>query len=830
MLILQSYWPLILVGLGCWWAVWSHRSSRVRFGKRRLSSLLACRLVFLLCVGTALCVPRLVWQAGSQYTIFALDVSESIGEDAIRDSLTWLAQMKSRLGPDRVKTLAFAGGAAWFDELDPDSVARIREEIGIQETNFEVAIRSALAGHPAQALPRLVLLSDGRSGSGDIEAAVAAARGQGLEIFARELELPSTGDCWLGDVTWPPALAVGRPALLEVDVFCPLSTQAQVEVWAGERRLANEDLTLRSGAQQVRIPLRPEAAGLWVVQLRLTAAGDSFPQNDVRNTSSWVQPARRVWLLNGPGSSRSLLPEMLRSQGFEVRSGSRLPPDLGSGSWDSLVLNNVHPRQLGTDQMQLIRDYASNGGGVVFLAGENSFGANGYAETDIERILPVTFETKEEIGLALLLLMDKSNSMKGEKIELARQAILAVVDQLQPDQVFGLVTFDHQPNLVVPLQEVGDSKAAMREQIQAVEPGAHTNIMPALEQSYYLLAGHPAASRHIILISDGRTYPDDYQGIVEEINTSGITVSTVGIGTGADQELLSQIAEWGKGKSYFALDPRELPRIFLEETLRMQSSLVEESLNLQVRAQAELLSGIPMETAPALSGLVRVKARPEAEVILETSAEDPVLVRWRHGLGVATFLAVDLGERWTSEWLKWPYLTRLTSQLVRDNARTFMEAPLELFLDHLEGGRIGVELQARDENGSPLSRLEPVVEITREGRTESVPLLAEGRGRYRAEFRVDPTETAFVRLLEPASDQVLAVLPSYPDELRHQPPDRDFLQKICESSGGRLNPTDADLLQSTSRRTTQSSELWPLLVSLGLVAFLVEIGIRRWPV
>ena len=133
----------------------------------------------------------------------------------------------------------------------------------------------------------------------------------------------------------------------------------------------------------------------------------------------------------------------------------------------------------------------------------------------------------------------------------------------------------------------------------------------------------------------------------------------------------------------------------------MQSSLSEETFNLRVRVPAEFLSGIPMGTVPPISGLVRVKARPEAEVILETSAEDPVLVRWSHGLGAATFLAVDLGERWTSEWLKWPYLTRLTSQMVRDSSRAFLEPAMDVVVDRLEGGRVRVELRARDEEWNP---------------------------------------------------------------------------------------------------------------------------------
>jgi hypothetical protein len=354
--------------------------------------------------------------------------------------------------------------------------------------------------------------------------------------------------------------------------------------------------------------------------------------------------------------------------------------------------------------------------------------------------------------------------------------------------------------------------------------------MPALEQSYYLLAGHPAVSRHIILLSDGRTYPDSYEEMVGQIQRAGITVSTVGIGAGADQELLTQIAEWGDGRSYFAIDPRQLPTIFLEETLRMQTSVTEETLNLKIRRPVEFLTGIPLETAPALSGIVRVKARPEGEVIVETTAEDPVLARWRYGLGTVLFLAADLGERWTADWLKWPYLTRLTSQLVRASAGTVLEPALDWRVERLDGIQVQVQLQARDEAGMPLPGLEPIVEVTHGGQTQHIALEAELQGLYRAEFALGLQDTALVRLTEPTVDQVQTILPQYPKEFRHQPADLELLRRICQQSGGIFDPGEEDLLQAGSGSTTRSRQLWPLLSGLALLSFLIEIAVRRLPV
>lgn len=828
-LLLHSYWPFLFLLPGLVWIWWWQGRSETTLGKGRLrlsywARGAACSLLLL-----ALTAPELIWQSPAVFTIFAVDASQSIGPSQVEDSLSWAAALRERLGQDLTRTLVFAEDARAVDPASSGSVSREVASLGGRQTRFDHLLSAAVSQYPEGFVPRLVLLSDGRFTEPELDESLADAKRQHIEIFAREVQPQLRHDCWVEGADFTDAAAAGQPVRLEVKVYCQLPARGELEVWVADRRIVRQPVELPAGQQPISLTLHPDQPGLWILQIRLRAEGDPFPANDFFNLSVWVQERRRVWLMEGPGSSDSLLGDLQASQGFEVRSGSVLPQDLQAGGWSAVVLDDVHPDQLNPPQMQALSDFVKDGGGLVFLAGENSFGSEGYSDSEVEKLLPIRFQVQEEIGLALLLIMDKSNSMKGEKIELARQAILATLDQLSSDQFFGLLTFDHQAHLVVPLQRIGEGKAHIKELVESVTPGAHTNIMPALEQAFLVLAGHPAASRHMILLSDGRTYPDDYQRMVERIHEADITVSTVGIGQEADQELLTHIAEWGHGTNYFAADPQDLPKIFLQELLRMRSALEEKPLALRVRQGAEFLQGIPRESFPELQGIVRVKARPQSELILETSKEDPVLSRWHFGLGTVIFLASDLGERWTADWLTWPYLTRFATQMLRDAARSLDESPENWTVQRISPDRVRLRLSLKDDRGHLLTGLEPVLEVSHSGEVSRHRLRPVWGGEYAAEVELAEDDAAIAQLVTPPSDVSIAILPQYPVEYRHLPAASDRLRELCSGTGGRLNPSEEVLLHPASSRVPRRKELWGVLAGLGLLLLLAEIGIRRWP-
>src|SRR5947207_15470474 len=100
---------------------------------------------------------------------------------------------------------------------------------------------------------------------------------------------------------------------------------------------------------------------------------------------------------------------------FPTRRSSDLKDIVGLQKYDGLILSNVSSLKLTRAQMTMIRDYVRDqGGGLIMVGGEESFGLGGYYRTPIEEALPVTMEVKQKVeipSLAVVLSIDRSGSM-----------------------------------------------------------------------------------------------------------------------------------------------------------------------------------------------------------------------------------------------------------------------------------------------------------------------------------------------------------------------------------------------------------------------------------
>ncbi|NDZ92832.1 VWA domain-containing protein [Streptomyces sp. SID6673] len=164
---------------------------------------------------------------------------------------------------------------------------------------------------------------------------------------------------------------------------------------------------------------------------------------------------------------------------------------------------------------------------------------------------------------ALQVVLDRSGSMSGPPLEGAQKALAGVVAQLDPSDVFGVVTFDDDAQVVVPAGPLADKQRAI-DAIGSIVPGGCTDLSSGYLRGLQELRRSAKAvgvrGGTVLVISDGHVNRgiqelDEFTSITAKAAADGIVTSTLGYGRGYDETLLSAIARSGNGNHVFADDP-----------------------------------------------------------------------------------------------------------------------------------------------------------------------------------------------------------------------------------------------------------------------------------
>ena len=173
----------------------------------------------------------------------------------------------------------------------------------------------------------------------------------------------------------------------------------------------------------------------------------------------------------------------------------------------------------------------------------------------------------------LVIVLDRSGSMEGQKIEDARQAVLRLIDRLTDQDRLALVTYSDGVRTVTPLVFMDDDhRLQARTAVDAVYSGGGTNLGGGLQQGLELLTQTAGEDRQrkVILISDGLAN----KGVVDPTALGRMaggavernyTVSTVGVGYDFNEILMTTIADHGAGRYYFLENPNAFAKVFEKE-------------------------------------------------------------------------------------------------------------------------------------------------------------------------------------------------------------------------------------------------------------------------
>jgi len=418
--------------------------------------------------------------------------------------------------------------------------------------------------------------------------------------------------------------------------------------------------------------------------------------------------------------------------------------------------------------------------------------------------------------------------MDGQKIDQAKEATRTPLELLKDDDRVGVVAFDYNFDWPVRLQSMSNGTQIIQA-ISSIIAGGETNIYPALREAFIQLTGASTEVKHVILLSDGRSLPDDFQGLTQKMAEAKITVSTVAVGNGADRELLANIATWGKGRTYYLEEPTNVPQIFTEETeLATGKTLREESFKPVVKKNVEAFKGIDFNAAPPLLGYVATKSKDTSEVLLESKRKDPILARWQYGLGKTVAFTSDLKDRWAVDWLRWKGYPKFWSQLIRETMRRRDDNEFD-FRVVRDGNEAKVTINAIRKDGQFRNKLESQVRVISPDQSVSEVLVRQvGPGSYEAKFPLTKKGSYLFRAVGEDSGGPSRVLAySYPDEYHFYPPNTDLLRAISAETKGRFQPRAEDIFDPNGETTALPTPLWPYLTAAALLLYLTDVWLRR---
>ncbi len=160
-----------------------------------------------------------------------------------------------------------------------------------------------------------------------------------------------------------------------------------------------------------------------------------------------------------------------------------------------------------------------------------------------------------------IVVLDRSGSMSGHRLEAAKRALIDLVGRLDDRDTFGLVTFDSHADVAIPAGRVGDhGRERLARQIEAIHPGGSTDLSSGyLRGLQEARRASGAAGATLVLLSDGHanagvTDPVKLREVAAKAGAQSITTSTIGIGHGYDQDILAEMATGGSGNHAFAAD------------------------------------------------------------------------------------------------------------------------------------------------------------------------------------------------------------------------------------------------------------------------------------
>ena len=807
------------------------------------------RSFLVIVLGLALSDPKHLSHSDRVNVFFCLDVSESIPGDQRLKAEAFIEQTASEMqADDQAGLIVFGKHPSLELSLGTRLEAlNIKSIVNPHNTNIHDALQLAIGRLPQQGKNKIVVFSDGNENMRHSRDMAFLGRSLGIEIYPVPLATWfGKHEAFIKSLETPSHVALETPFEIRLVVISSVKNSGELVMVRNGGLLVQQPIALNAGTNVITFADTVSVPGLYLYKAVVNFSDDTFFQNNEGLSFTKGTQKARILHLTDKEPGPNYLAEALQVQGLDIdlKHIKNIPGAIhGFVDYNAIILDNVSGRSISFSTMEQFERYVKDtGGGLIMVGGDTSFGAGYYKKTPVEKALPVFMDTPTDIKLSdvyLIFVIDKSSSMTSSykdksKLEMAKIAAFASIEMLNPIDSVGIVTFDTQFGWTVPISAANE-RQKIAENLSRVMEGGGTDLYPALKDVQRVLNQIPSGKKHVIVLSDGETEEADFQSLVRSMSASGITISTVSIGQGANIALMRSIAEWGMGRAYYTDDPNSIPKIFTSETkIISKKTITEKTLQPVVKLFNEILQGLVDVKLPAIYGQVVTYPKPGSELLIETE-QGPLLAAWQYGLGRSVAFTSDLSNRWGKDWIKWKHFGRFTSQMVKWAQRKETSRRVIAAVDSKgKKGNFRVDVTTDQNRFVNLLQLNTHV-LLPSGKDQTFAMEQIAPGRYVGTFPAEEIGAYYFSVYSNSDNfagapRTFGFGIPYTEEFNSTAVNEDLLEDIASTTKGRVLSIDnipPDLFKDTSDSKQSETPIWPYLMMIFLLLLVADVTARK---
>jgi len=834
---------LILVSPWVWWIHAQGLSGLT--GMRGLVALLV-RLCLVGVFVMLMAEPRAVRKSNILSVVYALDLSDSIGEGATDAALRYVTKtVAGKPQKDEAGLIVFGRDAAV--EMPPRTVfpfEAVNSRIVKDATNLEKGLSLAGAMLSQENTGRIVLISDGTQTEGGLTSILDTLKSRDIAVDVLPIEYTYSDEVWLEKLELPREVKTGETYEASVILSSLKAGRGKLTLRENGRVIYEENVDYAAGKNRYVLPLYLREPGYYeyVATIECAPGKDGWRENNTAINYIFLQGEGKVLVVTDPAGDdrdwRHLVDSLKKAERLtETSTAYEFPRDaLTLLPFDCVIFVNVPADAFDIVQFQALRDAVySQGLGFLMVGGKNSFGPGGYNRTAVEEALPVTMDIHQRKVLpkgALVVILHTCEFPEGNTWgkRVAKEAVRVLGAQ---DEV-GILVYDWN----------GGEKwlfkltpAGQYERLVTLINQAEIGDMPSFENTMKMgldaLKASDAATKHMIIISDGDPAPPTpelvKQFIAEKVSISMVAIYPHG---GQDISVMQSIAGATGGRYYFPQDPNQLPSIFIKEAKTLRRSMIQNKVfTPETEFPSPILKGI--DALPELRGYVLTTPKPRSTTILkgpETEEMDPVLATWRFGLGKTAAFTSDLSPNWGAAWVGWDKYHAFVKQLITDISRT--ERTSDLRVQSFAEGNMGIVVV--EDHHKEEAFLEVEAQAVSGQKVQKVRMQQVAPRRYQGEFPLwgkGRYQVVVGGMGAGRNERAVSgfVIPYSPEYLRFRS-NPIVLAQIAEKTGGRLltaSEKGQDIFVKERKPHASSKSIidWFLLVLACLIP--LDVGVRR---